>query len=104
MAEVQSGYRRVPGAEQGVLRAIRQRVYRIRYDVVDLGRRYAGRWKLALLLLVIQTSTLVFVWWQTHAGSSFKTVAVVGVGLFAANALAMVELNLRRNDVVSQAK
>ena len=101
---IQNTYGRVPNAEQGVGRAIRRRFHLIRWDVVDLARRYGGHWKAAALMFCLQVGLAFLYWWQTHStASGWTIVAAVGL-ILAVNGVVMVELNSSRTKVVAQAK
>jgi hypothetical protein len=98
------GYRRVPGATEGVGRAIWRRFHVWIYNLLDLRHRYAGRWKRSIFLLIIQAGLVMAPNVLAHPALPKRSFVLLALAVLASNAFLVVEVNAQRTQKIGELK
>jgi hypothetical protein len=98
------GYRRVPGAKEGVTRAIRRRTQIWLYNVLDWRRRYRGRWKRTIVLFILQSGLIFVPYALSQPKTPLKTLGMIALAILVANALIVAEVNAQSVQKVGELK
>jgi hypothetical protein len=101
---IETGYRRVAGAKEGVTRALTRKTHVWFYNIADLRHRYAGRWKRSILLLFVQAALIITPYALTHPAIPFKTLRWIGLAILASNSLIVIEVNASRTQKIGELK
>jgi hypothetical protein len=100
----ETGYRRKPEPDNRITKAIQKRLYVRAYNLFDLRKRYAGRWRRSLVLLFLQASLVMMPNLILHPKLSARSLALIALAVLLSNLFLRLEVNAVQAQKISESK
>ncbi len=100
----ESGYRRKPQPDLRVRKAFQKRLYKLAYDVLDLRKRYAGRWRRSFALLGVQSFLVLMPNLIIHPQLTRRSIGLLVLAVLAANTFLRLEVNAIQSQKINESK
>lgn len=100
----QTGFRRKPEPDNRITKVIQRRLYVRAYNLFDLRKRYAGRWRRSLVLLLLQATLVMMPYVILHPKLGGRSIALIALAVLLSNLFLRFEVNAVQTQKIGESK